>query len=113
MTLTREALLAKATPRYQRVSVEGWGEVLLKSITQTQLTRREISYAREPKELERSAAYLIIDQVMTTESEPMFTVADVDKLGEIPADVLLPLQEAIAEFNGEAKKKASDESSDT
>ena len=120
-TLTREALLAKATPRFEWVEVEGFGTVGLREPSELVRSRRSAQLFDADGNLvqshnERRRVYSIIDQVMIDETTPMFSEADLTELLALASFKLDPLYVAIQVFNAEidpGKKDESGESSES
>ena len=114
-TLTRELLLEKGKPRYEVVSVDGLGEIGIRSVTELRQSQREHEFYNDdgtPKDdlHEKMIAIAIIDQVMASEDSPMFTADDLDSVLAMNQSVTRPLFAAIQEFNGEDAAKKKDES---
>lgn len=117
-TLTREALLNKAKPRYEVVDVPGVGRVGIRSVSELRKSQRDSRSVDDNGALlkdyaERARAFAFIDQLMVDESTPMFTEADVEEIQAMDHSVTRRLFQAIKEFNGEddpRKKDASDDS---
>ncbi|MCP4211797.1 MAG: hypothetical protein GY764_10005 [Halieaceae bacterium] len=118
MTLTKAALLEKASGRFEWVDVAGFGKVGIRSCPQIQLSRRQVSYwdaannRVDQDEQAKANIHSLIDQVMISETEPMFGEDDFGVLAALDGEKLNGLYDAIAKFNGD-QKKVSDEYSDT
>ena len=119
-TLTREALLGKAKPRYEEVDVPGFGVVGIQACSELRRSHRISKlFDANGNRLEiasvRRRVHMIIDQVMVKQGEPMFQESDVDVLLELDSEKLDPLVHAINNFNDEIEpeKKESGGSSDT
>lgn len=112
-TLTREALLNKAKPRYEVVDIPGVGKIGIRSVSELQKSRRDsrsvdASGALLKDYAERARAFAFIDQLMVDEETPMFSESDVEEIQAMDHAVTRPLFHAIKMFNGEedARKKA-------
>ena len=77
MTLTKEALLEKCKSRFEWVEVAGFGKVGLRDQTEVKRAFRVSrqfdkngNFVESARELRR--IHMIVDQVMSNESEPMF-----------------------------------------
>ena len=111
-TLTRSQLLTKAKPKFERVEVEGFGVVCLRSVSPLQQSRRDFTYfdlktgAPIAEEFAKSTVHAIIDQVCGEDGKPMFTDADFEELAGLDNATLGPLIAAINDFNGEKKTES-------
>lgn len=119
-TLTREALLQKAKPKYEEVEIPGYGTVgirqqseLLRMRRQSQLFDASGNLADD--HFARRRAYMLIDQVMVDESTPMFDSSDVDAIMQSGSESFDPLVAAVNDFNGrlDPVKNQPSESEDT
>lgn len=92
-------------PKTKPITVEGLGQVHVRSVSQLQLARRATSY-RDPKtgellpeEAAKDTTYKIIDQLTDANGKPLFTDADFDQVAAMDAIQVEPLLSAIDEFN--------------
>lgn len=104
-TLTREALLERAKPRYEEVPVDDWGTIGLRSVSEVQKSRRSAAcFDMKGNEVQKNITlrrvHEIVDQVMVDVDTPMFKECDVPMLAELDATKLEPLFAAIRKFNG-------------
>lgn len=111
-TLTKQALLDKAKPRYEEVEVAGVGTIGIRSISEFRQSQRDAKlYGQDGKitdeGLSRARAYELIDQLMADQKNPMFTEADLESILEMDAGVTRPLYQAVKDFNNPAKKNGS------
>ena len=107
MSLTKQRLFELAKPRFAFVDVPIYGKVAIRSVSRLRASQREASY-RDPQtgeliaeEIAKADLYTLIDQVMISETEPMFTDDDLETLASFGAEMLVPLFVAVNEFNGE------------
>jgi len=121
-TLTREALLERAKPRYEVVDVPGWGTVGIRTQLETKRARRAADHFVNGKYqqdvADKRRAYMMIDQLMIDEETPMFQESDVEALASGNGAVYDELIYAIQQFNEEYDpendpKKKLDESNDS
>lgn len=118
-TLTREALLEKAKPRYKEVEVPGFGVVGIRSTTLVQQSHRSSRLFDDDgniiqRQVDHRQVHTIIDQVMADENTPLFSSADTEMIASLDPSVVLPLINAIREFNGESEVvEKKDESADS
>ena len=105
MSLTAQQLLQKAQPRFEWVEVEGFGEVGIRSVSRLAASVRDSSYRDPvtgqlmPDRLAGADVHTLIDQLMISPTESMFTDEDFDQLASLDAAQLAPLYLAINEFN--------------
>ncbi|GAG07403.1 unnamed protein product, partial [marine sediment metagenome] len=98
-------------PREKKVTVDGFGDVLIKTCPNLVLSARLVSYADPqtgmvlPEEQAKSSSHMLIDQVCQLNGEPMFTDDDFDTLAAADPDALGPLSDAVLAFNAEHQKK--------
>ena len=111
MSLTKAAIFDKIKPREKKVTVDGFGEVLIKTCPNLVLSARLVSYA-DPQtglvlteEQAKSSIHMLIDQVCQLNGDPMFADEDFDTLAASDPDALGPLSDAVLEFNAEHQKK--------
>lgn len=120
-TLTREAFFQKTKPRVETVDVEGFGQVMIKSVKPSVKSRRDATLMDSEGNLidgyiTSNQLFAIVDQVMVSENEPMFTDDDLPELREVDYHKLEPLIAAVARFNAPDEKKpvaGSKDSGDT
>lgn len=117
-TLTREALLSKAKPRYEVVDVPGVGQVGIRSVSEVRASQREArmfddngNYVKDFETKVRAWAF--IDQLMVDEKTPMFEESDLASIQQMDKAVTRPLYQAIKEFNREDSIKKKGDSKDT
>ena len=117
-TLTREALFEKARPKYEEIDVPGFGRVGIRQRSELKRIQRineqfDDSGNRVAKHNNLRRLYMLLDQVMVSESEPMFSESDVAELAELDGAKLDPLVAAVTAFNEESEKNEPGGSSDT
>ena len=117
-TLTRESLLGKCERRIDRVEVDGFGEVLIRSPDELTRSRRvsglfDENGSQNQRNLSLRRVHDIIDHVMADESTPMFTERDCDAIASLDSYKLDALVMAIQAFKDVDEKKEQVESSDT
>ena len=117
-TLTREALLDRAKPKYAEVEVPGWGTVGVREVSQLLASKRAGQMFDDNGKLKEDVfalrnVHMIIDQLMVDEDTPMFTEADIPVLSNLGASKLNPLLAVIANFNDEATPQKKGESTDS
>lgn len=104
MTL-REKILA-ARPRTKIVDCPGIGQVTVRGLTSAQRTDWENrTILRGPEGQPAAAAgrrreMLVIATVTDAKGKPLFTVHDLDALGQVPAGVIEPIIKAAMDVSG-------------
>jgi hypothetical protein len=96
----------KSKPAFKWVEIDGLGRVGIRGISHFKYSRRIASYRDanwqiDPEKAVLSDLHLVIDQLMETETEPMFKEADIEEVGELDSVILGNIITAIKEFNGD------------
>ncbi len=101
MTLTREQIREKLQPRTGVITVEGWGDVRIRSQPESLRSRRTATIGSDPKTTDRLRIFLVIDQVVDDDGQPMFSAEDIEWMEGADGHRFEELAGEIARWNNE------------